>query len=177
MQLQPPSVTPFAPAAAPESQYLAQALAAMRTQPQTLAGGTADMTADALNTFGQQAKGQGGENQWLDDNGNPSGNWFNSRLGRALTGQPQAPGQQPYGFGGSIGRSIGGLFGLGQAAQGQTQAPSPNGPAGGGFGGWGGQTPGGIQFGGQMWSPDAAQTGVQGMGNVPLTGAYGGALA
>lgn len=96
MQLSPPSATPYAPQT-PQSQILAQVLQQMRTQPQTPIGGSANMVAAALNGFGQQAAGQGGANQWTGVDGRPSGNWLDSPLGSR----------------------IGGLFGLGKAAQAQ----------------------------------------------------------
>lgn len=119
MQVAPPSVTPFAPQT-PQSQELAQALAAMRAQPQTPVGGSANMVASALNTFGQQGAGQGGQDQWTGVDGQPSGNWFDSPLGSR----------------------VGGLFGLGKIAQGnqlaqgvydasQMQAPAGAGQVGG----------------------------------------------
>lgn len=92
-----PQVTPVSPTgpATPQSQMLAQVLQQMRTQPQTPAGGSANMMAAALNTFGQQAAGQGGANQWTGVNGKPSGSWFDSPLGS----------------------QVGSMFGLGKAAQ------------------------------------------------------------
>lgn len=99
MQLAPPSATPYAPQA-PQSAELAQVLQQMRTQPQTPLGGSANMVAAALNTFGQQGKGQAGQGQWTGMDGQNSGNWFDSPLGS----------------------QVGGLFGLGNAAQGNQLA-------------------------------------------------------
>lgn len=106
----PPTAAPVAPYApqSPQSQLLAQVLQQMRTQPQTPIGGTANLVAAAINTFGQQASGQGGAGQWRDGAGNASGNWFDSPLGKQL----------------------GGLFGLGQAAKPQGQAGYGAGPSG-----------------------------------------------
>jgi hypothetical protein len=100
MQIAPPMASqPMPPQQTPQSQMLAQVLQQMRTQPQTAAGGSANMVANAINTFGAQGAGQGANlpgGQWRDANGNASGNWMNSGLGKQL----------------------GGLFGLGQAAGG-----------------------------------------------------------
>lgn len=99
MQLMPPTATPYAPQT-PQSQMLAQVLQQMRAQPQTPVGGSANMVASALNTFGQQAAGQGGAHQWTGVDGQASGNWLDSPLGDRL----------------------GGLFGLGKTAQGNAIA-------------------------------------------------------
>jgi hypothetical protein len=103
----PLSVAPYTPPS-PQSQLLAQVLQQMRAQPQTPVGATANLVAAALNTFGQQAAGQGGAGQWRDAAGNASGNWFNSPLGK----------------------SVGGLFGLGLAANPQGQVGYGVGPSG-----------------------------------------------
>lgn len=87
---------PVTPApSAPQSQLLAQVLQQMRTQPQTPIGGAANLIAAAIDTFGQQAAGQGGADQWTGVDGKDSGNWFDSPLGS----------------------QIGSLFGLGKATQ------------------------------------------------------------
>jgi hypothetical protein len=101
MQLMPPQVSPTGPQT-PQSAELAQVLQQMKAQQanSTPIGGTANTVASALNTFGSQAAGQGGQGQWTGVDGQASGNWFDSPLGN----------------------QVGGLFGLGKTAQGNRLA-------------------------------------------------------
>lgn len=84
----------------PQSQYLAQALAAMSAQPpRTAIGAGANAVASVLNQINDPSNPP----IWTNPlNGQPSNNWMNSPIGRAA----------------------GGLFGLGQTAQSLNNASS-----------------------------------------------------
>lgn len=97
MQLAPPAVTPYAPQPS-QSQYLAQALASMSAPPpRTAVAAGANAVAGMLNKINDPSNPP----QWKNPmNGAPSIDWMNS----------------------PIGKTVGGMFGLGQAAQGLNNA-------------------------------------------------------